>query len=102
MKQEGIERVNITQRRNSEQTIYYNPKRTGFCKQDRDTLQALEPAWITSPQVEAGIFPDKLVTLRPKKTCILYEIGVVIKNIARRAILVVASKMPIRTQFIIS
>ncbi|MCO5561232.1 hypothetical protein L7F22_014853 [Adiantum nelumboides] len=72
-------------------------------------LQALEPAWITSRQIEAGrramtrnarrggkiwvrIFPDKPVTLRPAET----------QNIARRAISLAASKMPIRTQFIIS
>jgi large subunit ribosomal protein L16 len=101
-------------------------------------LQALEPAWITSRQIEAGrramtrkarrggkiwvrIFPDKPVTVRPAETRmgsgkgspeywvavvkpgrILYEMGGVTKNIARRAISIAASKMPIRTQFIIS
>ena len=101
-------------------------------------LQALEPAWITSRQIEAGrramtrnarrggkiwvrIFPDKPITLRPTETRmgsgkgspeywvavvkpgrILYEMGGVTENIARRAILIAASKMPIRTQFIIS
>ncbi|KAL6492589.1 Rps8p [Orobanche gracilis] len=100
-------------------------------------LQALEPAWITSRQIEAGrramtrnarrggkiwvrIFPDKPVTVRPAETRmgsgkgspeywvavvkpgrILYEMGGVTENIARRAILIAASKMPIRTQFII-
>ncbi|CAN6454804.1 unnamed protein product [Victoria cruziana] len=51
----------------------------------RYALQALEPAWITSRQIEAGcramsryarcggkkwvrIFPDKLITLRPAET----------------------------------
>ena len=67
------------------------------------------------------IFPDKPVTIRPTKTRmgsskgspeywvaivkpgrILYEMGGVAENIARRAILIAASKMPIRTQFIIS
>ena len=101
-------------------------------------LQALEPAWITSRQIEAGrramtrnarrggkiwvrIFPDKPVTVRPAETRmgsgkgspeywvavvkpgrILYEMSGVTKKIARRAIEIAASKMPIRTQFISS
>ena len=67
------------------------------------------------------IFPDKPVTLRPAETRmgsgkgspeywvavvkpgrILYEMGGVTENIARRAISIAASKMPIRAQFIIS
>ena len=104
----------------------------------RYALQALEPAWITSRQIEAGrrgmtrnarrggkiwvrIFPDKPVTVRPTETRmgsgkgspeywvavvkpgrILYEMSGVAENIARRAISIAASKMPIRTQFIIS
>ncbi|KAL3516384.1 hypothetical protein ACH5RR_023286 [Cinchona calisaya] len=100
-------------------------------------LQALEPAWITARQIEAGrramtrnvrrggkiwvrIFPDKPVTVRPAETRmgsgkgsleywvavvkpgrILYEMGGVTENIARTAISIAASKMPIRTQFII-
>lgn len=104
----------------------------------RYALQALEPAWITSRQIEAGrrvmarnarrsgkiwvrIFPDKPVTVRPTETRmgsgkgspeywvavvkpgrILYEISGVTENIARRAITIASSKMPIRTQFIIS
>jgi large subunit ribosomal protein L16 len=67
------------------------------------------------------IFPDKPVTLRAAETRmgsgkgspeywvavvkpgrILYEMGGVKENIARRAISIAASKMPIRTQFIIS
>nr|YP_009569973.1 50S ribosomal protein L16 [Montia fontana]QBC68374.1 50S ribosomal protein L16 [Montia fontana] len=132
-----------------------SPKRTRFRKQHRGrmkgissrgnnicfgryALQALEPAWITSRQIEAGrramtrnarrggkiwvrIFPDKPVTVRPAETRmgsgkgspeywvavvkpgrILYEISGVTENIARRAISIAASKMPIRTQFIIS
>nr|AWI72180.1 ribosomal protein L16 [Laxoplumeria baehniana] len=132
-----------------------SPKRTRFRKQHRGrmkgiayrgnricfgkyALQALEPAWITSRQIEAGrramtrnarrggklwvrIFPDKPVTLRPAETRmgsgkgspefwvavvkpgrILYEMSGVTENIARRAISIAASKMPIRTQFIIS
>nr|YP_009994417.1 large ribosomal protein 16 [Cuscuta approximata]QNP08543.1 large ribosomal protein 16 [Cuscuta approximata] len=132
-----------------------SPKRTRFRKQHRGrmkgiasrgnhicfgkyALQALEPAWITSRQIEAGrramtrnarrggkiwvrIFPDKPVTVRPAETRmgsgkgspeywvavvkpgrILFEMGGVTKNIARKAISIAASKMPIQTQFIIS
>ncbi|KAL1348478.1 hypothetical protein AAHE18_07G082100 [Arachis hypogaea] len=104
----------------------------------RYALQALEPAWITSRQIEAGrramsrnvcrggqiwvrIFPDKPVTVRPTETRmgsgkgspeywvavvkpgrILYEMGGVAENIAKRAISIATSKMPIQTQFIIS
>nr|YP_004769848.1 ribosomal protein L16 [Wolffiella lingulata]AEK94461.1 ribosomal protein L16 [Wolffiella lingulata] len=132
----------------------YNPKRTRFRKQHRGrlkgtssrgnhisfgryALQALEPAWITARQIEAGrraisryarrggkiwvrLFPDKPVTLRPAETRmgsgkgspeywvavvkpgrILYEIGGVSETVARTAMLLAASKMPIRTQFLI-
>ena len=82
--------------------IDYNPKRTRFRKQHRGrmkgisrrgnfissgryALQALEPAWITARQIEAGrraitrcvrrgakiwvrIFPDKPVTIRKTET----------------------------------
>nr|QXI84986.1 50S ribosomal protein L16 [Gentiana phyllocalyx] len=132
-----------------------SPKRTRFRKQHRGrtkgiayrgnhicfgkyALQALEPAWITSRQIEAGrramtrtvrrggkiwvrIFPDKPVTIRPAETRmgsgkgspeywvavvkpgrILYEMNGITENIAKRAISIAASKMPMRTQFIIS
>nr|YP_011020789.1 ribosomal protein L16 [Commelina caroliniana]WQH82832.1 ribosomal protein L16 [Commelina caroliniana] len=132
-----------------------SPKRTRFRKQHRGrmrgkscrgnhicfgryALQALEPAWITARQIEAGrramtryarrggkiwvrIFPDKPVTVRPAETRmgsgkgspeywvsivkpgrILYEIGGISETAARAAILIAASKMPIRTQFVIS
>nr|CUR04384.1 rpl16 [Acacia longispinea]CUR04474.1 rpl16 [Acacia longispinea] len=132
-----------------------SPKKTRFRKQHRGrmkgissrgnhicfgryALQALEPAWITSRQIEAGrramsrnarrggkiwvrIFPDKPVTVRPTETRmgsgkgspeywvavvkpgrILYEMGGVTENIARKAVAIAASKMPIRTRFIIS
>nr|ASN79080.1 ribosomal protein L16 [Pterospora andromedea] len=137
-------------------TINYNPKKTRFRKQHRGrmkgisyrgkhicfgkyALQALEPAWVTSRQIEAGrramtrnvrrggkiwvrLFPDKPVTVRTKETRmgsgkgkgspeywvavvkpgrILYEMDGVAERIARKAILIAASKMPIRTQFII-
>ncbi|VAI45984.1 unnamed protein product [Triticum turgidum subsp. durum] len=134
-------------------TIDYNPKRTRFRKQHRGrmkgkscrgnricfgryALQALEPAWITARQIDAGrraitryacrggkiwvrIFPDKPVTLRPMETRmgsgkgspeywvsvvkpgrILYEMGGLSETVARAAISIAASKMPIRSQFI--
>nr|YP_010157917.1 ribosomal protein L16 [Dioscorea persimilis]QGQ61641.1 ribosomal protein L16 [Dioscorea persimilis]QRG29864.1 ribosomal protein L16 [Dioscorea persimilis] len=132
-----------------------NPKRTRFRKQHRGrmrgiscrgnqisfgryALQALEPAWITARQIEAGrramtryarrggkiwvrIFPDKPVTVRPTETRmgsgkgspeywvsvvkpgrILYEMSGVSETVARTAISIAASKMPIRTQFVIT
>ncbi|KAL5710748.1 ribosomal protein L16 [Ranunculus cassubicifolius] len=99
-------------------------------------LQALEPAWVTSRQIEAGrraiipyarrggkiwvrIFPDKSITGRPAETrmgkgkgaikCmvsvvkpgrVIYEIGGVSESVAREAITIAASKMPIKTQFV--
>nr|YP_010043169.1 ribosomal protein L16 [Corydalis edulis]YP_010154273.1 ribosomal protein L16 [Corydalis saxicola]YP_010194728.1 ribosomal protein L16 [Corydalis fangshanensis]UXB55967.1 ribosomal protein L16 [Coreanomecon hylomeconoides]QPC56929.1 ribosomal protein L16 [Corydalis edulis]QQW52106.1 ribosomal protein L16 [Corydalis saxicola]QZZ81467.1 ribosomal protein L16 [Corydalis fangshanensis]UJI65739.1 ribosomal protein L16 [Corydalis fangshanensis] len=131
-----------------------SPKRTRFRKQHRGrmrgvsyrgnricfgryALQALEPAWITSRQIEAGrramtryarrggkvwvrTFPDKPVTRRPTETRmgsgkgspeywvsvvkpgrILYEMVGVSEKVAREAISIAASKMPIRTQFFI-
>nr|UVH68586.1 ribosomal protein L16 [Corydalis casimiriana subsp. brachycarpa] len=131
-----------------------SPKRTRFRKHHRGrmrgvssqgnricfgryALQALEPAWITSRQIEAGrramtryarrggkvwvrIFPDKPVTIRPTETRmgsgkgspeywvsvvkpgrILYEMVGVSEKVAREAISIAASKMPIRTQFLI-
>lgn len=87
---------------NRDRKIDYDPKRTKFRKQHRGrmkgistrgnsicfgkfALQALEPAWITSRQIEAGrraitryarrggklwirIFPDKPITMRPAET----------------------------------
>nr|YP_009938574.1 50S ribosomal protein L16 [Apostasia ramifera]QGW13147.1 ribosomal protein L16 [Apostasia shenzhenica]QNU40268.1 50S ribosomal protein L16 [Apostasia ramifera] len=132
-----------------------SPKRTRFRKQHRGrmkgiswrgnhicfgryALQALEPAWITARQIEAGrraitryarrggkiwvrIFPDKPVTVRPTETRmgsgkgspeywvsvvkprrILYEISGVSETVARTAMGIAASKMPIQTQFVIS
>lgn len=115
--------------------ISYRGNRICFGKY---ALRALEPAWITSRQIEAGrramtrnvrrggkiwvrIFPDKPVTVRPAETRmgsgkgspeywvavvkpgrILYEMTGVTENIARRAISIAASKMPLRTQFTIS
>nr|YP_010483591.1 ribosomal protein L16 [Piper boehmeriifolium]UVV35701.1 ribosomal protein L16 [Piper boehmeriifolium] len=132
-----------------------SPKRARFRKQHRGrmkgisyrgnricfgryALQALESAWITSRQIEAGrramaryarrggkiwvrIFPDKPVTVRPAETRmgsgkgspeywvsvvkpgrILYEIGGISETVARAAISIAASKMPIQTQFVIA
>ncbi|KAG4163209.1 hypothetical protein ERO13_D01G157901v2, partial [Gossypium hirsutum] len=81
----------------------------------RYALQALEPAWITSRQIEAGrramtrnvrrggkiwvhIFPDKPVTVRPTETRmavvkpgrILYEMSGVAENIAKKVISIAA------------
>nr|YP_010610430.1 ribosomal protein L16 [Vallisneria natans]WAO28695.1 ribosomal protein L16 [Vallisneria natans] len=133
----------------------YNPKKTRFRKQHRGrmkgisyrgnnicfgryALQALEPAWITARQIEAGrramtryarrgakiwvrIFPDKPVTVRAtakrmgsgkgdpkywivvvKPGRILYEMIGVSETVARAAMSIAASKMPIRTQFVIT
>lgn len=104
----------------------------------RYALQALEPAWITARQIEAGrramtryarrgakiwvrIFPDKPVTVRAtakrmgsgkgdpkywivvvKPGRILYEMIGVSETVARAAMSIAASKMPIRTQFVIT
>ena len=101
-------------------------------------LQALEPAWLTAKQIEAGrraitrnvhrgggkvwarTFAHKTVTGKPAETRmgrgkggvkysvdvvqprkILYEMGRVAENIARKAVSVAAFKMPIRTRFIV-
>nr|YP_008854548.1 ribosomal protein L16 [Ravenala madagascariensis]AHA12637.1 ribosomal protein L16 [Ravenala madagascariensis] len=130
-----------------------SPKRPRFRKQHRGrmkgisrrgnhicfgryALQALEPAWITARQIEAGrramtryarrngkiwvrMFPDKPVTIRSTETRmgsgkgdpkywvsvvkpgrILYEMGGVSETVARAAISLTASKMPIQTQFV--
>ncbi|CAH2066909.1 unnamed protein product [Thlaspi arvense] len=101
-------------------------------------LQTLEPAWITSRQIESGrkaltrsgrlggkiwvrVVPDKPVTVRPPATRmgrgkgspevmvavvkpgkILYEMGGVPENVARKFISLAASKMPVKTKFIFS
>ena len=132
-----------------------SPKRTKFRKPHRGNLkgkasrgnkiafgefalQALEPCWITSRQIESGrrvltryvrrsgklwirIFPDKPITLRPAGTRmgsgkgapeywvavvhpgkILYEMKGIPEAIARQALRIAASKMPLKTQFLIS
>ena len=97
-------------------------------------LRALESAWITSRQIEAGrraithhmrrggnvwirIFPDKPITKKPAETRmgkgkgapeewvavvrpgrILYEMEGVSEELAREAMRLAASKLPIRTR----
>ena len=97
-------------------------------------LQALEPGWITSRQIEASriaitrslgrggkvwirIFPDKPITKKPAETRmgkgkgapeewvavvrpgrILYEMEGVSEELARDAMRLAASKLPIRTR----
>ncbi|HIK33232.1 MAG TPA: 50S ribosomal protein L16 [Oscillatoriales cyanobacterium M59_W2019_021] len=131
-----------------------SPKRTKFRKQQRGrmrgqatrgntvdfgdfALQALEPTWITSRQIEAArramtryirrggkiwirIFPDKPITMRPAETRmgsgkgspeywvavvkpgrIMFEIAGVSEEIAREAMRLAASKLPIKTKFIV-
>jgi len=99
-------------------------------------LQALDPAWISSRQIEAAriaitrhvkrggkmwirIFPDKPITQKPAETRmgkgkgspefwvavvkpgrILFELEGVSERLAREAMRLGASKLPIRTQFI--
>jgi large subunit ribosomal protein L16 len=99
-------------------------------------LQAQEPSWITSRQIEASrramtryirrggkiwirIFPDKPITMRPAETRmgsgkgnpefwvavvkpgrIMFEIGGVTEEIAREAMRLADSKLPIKTKFI--
>ncbi|TAF37181.1 MAG: 50S ribosomal protein L16 [Oscillatoriales cyanobacterium] len=116
-----------------------SPKRTKFRKQQRGrmsgistrgssvsfgefALQAVEPAWITSRQIEAGrramtryirrggkiwirIFPDKPVTQRAAETRMgsgkgAPEIGGVSEEVAREAMRLASFKLPIKTKFI--
>lgn len=101
-------------------------------------LQALEPTWITSRQIEAArrtitrytkrgaklwirIFPDKSITARAaesrmgsgkgnidywvaiiKPGTILFEISSVPKEIAQKAFILAAYKLPLKTKFIIN
>ncbi len=99
-------------------------------------LLALEPAWITSAQIEAArisithavkrggklwirIFPDKVATKKPAETRmgkgkgapdhwvavvkpgrILFEIGGIDFDLAKKAFRLAASKLPIKTRFL--
>ncbi len=100
-------------------------------------LKVLEPAWITSRQIEAArvaitrrikragkmwirIFPDKPVTVKPAETRmgkgkgspeywvavvkpgrILFELEGVPLDLAREAMRLGASKLPVRTKFVL-
>ena len=100
-------------------------------------LQALEPTWITSNQIEAArramtrqvrrggqiwirLFPDKPVTMRPAETRmgsgkgapefwvavvkpgkVLYELKGVPESVARVALRLAASKLPVKTQILV-
>nr|YP_009547594.1 ribosomal protein L16 [Vaginularia trichoidea]AYW16111.1 ribosomal protein L16 [Vaginularia trichoidea] len=130
-----------------------NPRRTKYRKQHRGrlrgissrgniisfgrfALQAIEPAWITARQLEAGrraitrharrggkvwirVFPDKPITIRPAETRmgsgkgspeywvtpikpgrIIYELAGVPKEVAKIALLMAATKMPILTRLV--
>ncbi|MGB3403783.1 MAG: 50S ribosomal protein L16 [Microcoleaceae cyanobacterium] len=130
-----------------------SPRRTKFRKQQRGrmrglatrgntlnfgdyALQALEPCWITSRQIEAArramtryirrggkiwirIFPDKPVTMRAAETRmgsgkgnpeywvavvkpgrIMFELTGVPESVAREAMRLADSKLPIKTKFI--
>jgi large subunit ribosomal protein L16 len=99
-------------------------------------MMAMEPAWITARQIEAGrvaisrslkkggkifirIFPDKPITKKPLETrmgtgkgsveewvCVvkpgrvMFEVGGVTEEIARSAMTLCNSKMPIETRFV--
>ncbi len=99
-------------------------------------LQALDRAWVSARQIEAGriaaqhflkregkvyirVFPDKPISKKPLETrmgkgkaeveywaarvkagTVLFEIGGVPEQTAKRALVRVAMKMPIRTRFI--
>ena len=93
-------------------------------------LQALEPAWITSNQIEAAriamtryikrggqvwikIFPDKPITEKPAETrmgsgkgspeywvAVVFEIGGVEEGLAREALRLAANKLPIKCKFV--
>ena len=100
-------------------------------------MKALEPAWITSRQIEAArvaitrrikragkmwirVFPDKPVTVKPAETRmgkgkgspefwvavvkpgrILFELEGVSRPLAREAMKLGASKLPIKTKFVL-
>jgi large subunit ribosomal protein L16 len=100
-------------------------------------IQAMEPGWITSRQIEAArramtrqvrrggqiwirLFPDKPVTMRPAETRmgsgtgapefwvavvkpgkVLYELKGVPESVARVALRLAASKLPVKTQILV-
>ena len=131
-----------------------SPKRTKFRKPHRGRLggvaskgntivfgeyglQALEPVWLTSRQIEATrrtitryvkrtgklwirVFPDKSISSKPPETRmgsgkgapeywvavvkpgkVLYELKGVPETVARVALLLAASKLPVKTQILV-
>ena len=85
-------------------------------------LQALEPGWITSRQIEAArramtreikrggnvwikIFPDKPITAKPAETVvkpnrILFELEYFDRNVAVNALELAAQKLPIKVKVV--
>jgi len=99
-------------------------------------LQALEPAWVTSRQIEAAriaithyfkrggqvwvrIFPDKPITKKPAETRmgsgkgdvdhwvavvkrgrIMFEVGGISQEMAREALRLASSKLPLKTKIV--
>ena len=83
-------------------------------------LQALEPAWITSNQIEAArVFPDKPITQKPAETRmgsgkgspeywvavvkpgrVMFELGGVSEETAREALRLASNKLPIKCKFV--
>ena len=78
-------------------------------------LQALEPAWITSNQIESAriamtryikrggqvwikIFPDKPITEKPGR--VMFEIAGVPEETAREAMRLAMHKLPIKCKFV--
>ncbi len=100
-------------------------------------LKAMEPAWITSKQIEAArvamtrkirrggkvwirIFPDKPITLKPAETRmgkgkgspdhwvavvkpgrVMFELEGVSEELARSALKLAASKLPVRSRIVV-
>ena len=83
-------------------------------------LKALEPAWITSRQIEAcrvaisrhmkrdgkswiRIFPDKPVSKKPLETRmgkVMFEVGGVDRKTAHEALTIASHKLPIKTKIV--
>ena len=85
-------------------------------------LQAVEPGWITSRQIEAArkIFPDKPITAKPAETRmgsgkgnveywvsvvkpnrIMFELEYFDKGVATHALELAAQKLPIKTKIVV-
>src|SRR5713101_7265721 len=78
-------------------------------------LQAVEACWMTNRQIEAArramtrhvkrggqiwirVFPDKSITKKPGR--VLFEMGGVTPQVAKEAMKLAASKLPIKTRFV--